>query len=99
VDFSISISLYTPNPKYRAPYAHERYIKPPHIIHRRETTHPPRTYLILFQVFFGAVADVYSQALPKTDAASLHASNMMPYAAGVAVSFLSHLNSRVSPAS
>ncbi|OLN96061.1 CMP-sialic acid transporter 2 [Colletotrichum chlorophyti] len=56
------------------------------------TTYPFSTYLILlFQVFLSASSGVYNQALLKTDDSSLHADNMILYAAGATFNLLCHV--------
>ena len=60
------------------------------------TTYPLSTYLILlFQVFLSASSGVYKQALLKTDDSSLHADNMILYAAGSAINLLVHVVVRI----
>jgi len=60
------------------------------------TTYPLSTYLILlFQVFLSASSGVYNQALLKTDDSSLHADNMILYAAGSAINLLVHVVVRI----
>ena len=60
------------------------------------TTYPFSTYLILiFQVFLSASSGVYNQALLKTDDSSLHADNMVLYAAGATLNFFCHIVIRI----
>jgi nucleotide-sugar transporter len=60
------------------------------------TTYPLNTYLILlFQVFLSASSGVYNQALLKTDDSSLHADNMILYAAGSVINLLVHVVVRI----
>ncbi len=60
------------------------------------TTYPLSTYLILlFQVFLSASSGVYNQALLKSDDSSLHADNMILYAAGSAINLLVHIVVRI----
>ncbi|TEA11053.1 CMP-sialic acid transporter 2 [Colletotrichum sidae] len=56
------------------------------------TTYPFSTYFILlFQVFLSAASGVYNQALLKTDDSSLHADNMILYAAGASMNLICHI--------
>ncbi|KAL0939567.1 UDP-galactose transporter [Colletotrichum truncatum] len=56
------------------------------------TTYSFSTYFILlFQVFLSASSGVYNQALLKTDDSSLHADNMILYAAGATMNLMCHL--------
>jgi Nucleotide-sugar transporter len=56
------------------------------------TTYPFSTYMILiFQVFLSASSGVYNQALLKSDDSSLHADNMVLYAAGATINFICHI--------
>ncbi|KAF6828901.1 cmp-sialic acid transporter [Colletotrichum plurivorum] len=56
------------------------------------TTYPFSTYFILlFQVFLSASSGVYNQALLKTDDSSLHADNMILYAAGAVMNLMCHI--------
>jgi hypothetical protein len=48
----------------------------------------------MFQTFLSAVAGVYNQKLCKSENASLHADNMVLYAAGVCVNLLVHMMTR-----
>ncbi|KAM0324835.1 hypothetical protein ACHAQA_007801 [Verticillium albo-atrum] len=56
------------------------------------TTYSFSTYaILLFQVFLSASSGVYNQALLKTDESSLHADNMILYAAGAVINLLCHV--------
>jgi hypothetical protein len=56
------------------------------------TTYPLNTYLVLlFQVALAAGAGVYNQALLKSDDSSLHADNMILYAAGAVMNLMVHI--------
>lgn len=60
------------------------------------STYPLGTYLILiFQVFLSASSGVYNQALLKSDDSSLHADNMVLYAAGASINFVCHVVVRI----
>lgn len=56
------------------------------------SAYPLGTYLILlFQVSLSALSGVYNQALLKSGGSSLHADNMILYAAGASFNMLIHL--------
>ncbi|KAI9151909.1 CMP-sialic acid transporter 1 [Paramyrothecium foliicola] len=56
------------------------------------STYSLQTYLILlFQVFLSALSGVYNQALLKADDSSLHADNMIMYAAGAGINLACHI--------
>lgn len=48
-------------------------------------------FLLIFQVFLSASSGVYNQALLKSDESSLHADNMILYAAGSVVNLMVHI--------
>lgn len=55
-------------------------------------TYPLKTYLVLlFQVVLAACSGVYNQALLKSDDSSLHADNMILYAAGAVINLMVHM--------
>ncbi|QDS73223.1 hypothetical protein FKW77_003564 [Venturia effusa] len=57
--------------------------------------YPFTTYLVLtFQTFLSAVAGVYHQKLCKSEGASLHADNMILFAAGFCCNILIHIIAR-----
>ncbi|TID25905.1 UDP-galactose transporter [Venturia nashicola] len=59
------------------------------------SSYPLPTYLVLlFQTFLSAVAGVYNQKLCKSEGASLHADNMILYAAGCCANILIHIMTR-----
>lgn len=59
------------------------------------SSYPLTTYLVLmFQTFLSAVAGVYNQKLCKSERASLHADNMILYAAGCCSNILIHIMTR-----
>ncbi|KAH8814816.1 UDP-galactose transporter [Xylogone sp. PMI_703] len=59
-------------------------------------SYPFSTYLILlFQVLLSSLSGVYNQALLKAENASLHADNMILYAAGTVINLLLHITIKV----